>query len=89
MVQVTYDHEPIQARRLGDPEIMTHHEKKRIREAAFYATKLYPGPVGELIFRELLTWEDFGYRLGGKQPVMQLVDHVMKSPLPIEKKEPA
>jgi hypothetical protein len=34
-----------------------------------------------LLSRELLTWEEFGYRLGGSQLVMRLVDHVLKAPL--------
>jgi hypothetical protein len=60
---------------------MDHHEKMRLRAAAFRATRLHPGPVGELVSRELLAWEDFGYRLGGGQLVMRLVDHVLKAPL--------
>jgi hypothetical protein len=60
---------------------MDHHEKMRLRAAAFRATRLYPGPVGELIQRELLTWEEFGYRLGGNQLVMRLVDVILKTPL--------
>lgn len=60
---------------------MDHHEKMRLRAAAFRATRLYPGPVGEMISRELLSWEEFGYRLGGAQLVMRLVDHVLKTPL--------
>lgn len=63
------------------PEPMDHHEKMRLRAAAFRATRLYPGPVGELVSRELLTWEEFGYRLGGDQLVMRLVDHVLHAPL--------
>ena len=47
------------------PVPMDHHEKARLRAAAFRVTRLYPGPVGELLSRELLTWEEFGYRLGG------------------------
>ncbi|MBC3189667.1 hypothetical protein H7X46_01125 [Pseudonocardia sp. C8] len=58
---------------------MEHHEKMRMRAAAFRATRLYPGPVGELVSRELLTWEEFGYRLGGNRLVMELVDHVLKA----------
>jgi len=58
---------------------MEHHEKMRMRAAAFRATRIYPGPVGELISRELLSWEDFGYRLGGNRLVMDLVDDVLKS----------
>ncbi|AEA27609.1 hypothetical protein GCM10023403_01810 [Pseudonocardia benzenivorans] len=60
---------------------MDHHEKMRLRAAAFRATRLYPGPVGELISKEILTWEEFGYRLGGTQLIMRLVDHVLQSPL--------
>jgi len=59
---------------------MDHHEKMRIRAAAFRATRLYPGPVGELVSRELLSWEDFGYRLGGNRLVMDLVEHVLNNP---------
>lgn len=58
-----------------------------MRAAAFRATRLYPGPVGEVLSRELLTFEDFGYRLGSWGPTMKLVDHVLKSPLPVA--EPA
>jgi len=64
-----------------DPVPMDHHEKMRLRAAAFRATRLYPGPVGELVSRELLTWEEFGYRLGGSALVMRLVDQVLQSPM--------
>ena len=63
------------------PVPMDHHEKMRLRAAAFRVTRLYPGPVGELLSRELLTWEEFGYRLGGSQHVMPLEDHVLKAQL--------
>ena len=59
---------------------MSHDEKMRLRAAAFRVTRLYPGPVGELLSRELLAWEEFGYRLGGRQLIMRLVDHVMTTP---------
>ena len=64
-----------------DPVPMDHHEKMRLRAAAFRATGLDRGPVGELVSRELLTWEEFGYRLGGNALVMRLGDQVLKSPL--------
>ena len=63
------------------PVPLDPHEKMRLRAAAFRVTRLYPGPVGELLSRELLTWEEFGYRLGGGQLVMRLVDHVLNAPL--------
>ncbi len=65
-----------------DPAPMDHHEKMRLRAAAFRATRLYPGPVGELVSRELLTWEEFGYRLGGQALMRRLVAHVHDTPLP-------
>lgn len=63
------------------PVPMDHTERMRLRAAAFRATRLYPGPVGELLSRELLTWEEFGYRLGGEQLIMRLVDYVLKEPV--------
>jgi hypothetical protein len=65
-----------------DPLTMGHHEKMRLRAAALRAARLYPGPVGELVSRELITWDEFGYRLGGGQLVARLVDHVLTTPLP-------
>lgn len=66
------------------PTPMDHHDKARLRAAAFRVTRLYPGPVGELLSREILTWEEMGWRLGGDRLVMRLVDHVMKAPLGVD-----
>jgi len=55
---------------------MDHHEKMRMRNAAFRATRLYPGPVGELLQRELIAFEDFGYRLAVDGLIMRLVAHL-------------
>jgi hypothetical protein len=63
------------------PVPVNHQEKMRLREAAFRATRLYPGPVGELLSRELFSWEEFGYRLGGSQLIMRLVDHLLQAPI--------
>lgn len=59
---------------------MDHHEKMRLRAAAFRATRLYPGPVGELLSREILSFEEFGWRLVGHGPIMRVVDHILKAP---------
>lgn len=32
---------------------MNHHERMRLRTAALRATQVYPGPVGELLSREV------------------------------------
>jgi hypothetical protein len=60
---------------------MDHHDKMQLRAAAFRATRIYPGPVGELLSRELLSWEEFGYRLGGDQLIMRLVNHLLAAEL--------
>jgi hypothetical protein len=52
-------------------------DRVRIREAAVCAAQVYPGPVGELLSSELLSWEQFGYRLGSRTAIMQIVDQVM------------
>jgi len=52
-------------------------DRVRIREAAMRATQVYPGPVGELLSRELMSWEQFGYRLGSRTAIMQIVDQIL------------
>lgn len=54
----------------------------RIRAAAFRAKTVYPGPVGELVSRELLDWEQFGKQLGGHGLIAALVDAVMTAEAP-------
>jgi len=62
---------------------MEFHEKAQIRAAAFRATKLWPGAVGELISRELLSFEEFGQRLARGGHVMRAVRDILAAPLPI------
>jgi hypothetical protein len=61
------------------PAAMDHDELTRLREAAVWAKRVYPGPVGELLSRELKAWEAFGYRLGSRGMIMGIVDAVMKA----------
>ena len=60
---------------------MDRHQRMRLRTAAFRAAQVYPGPVGELLCRELLDWEEFGYRFGGGALVSRLTDHLLSAPL--------
>jgi hypothetical protein len=57
-----------------------HRSRTRLRAAAFRARLVYPGPVGELITQELLSWDEFGHRLGGNRMIMTLVEHVLRTP---------
>ncbi len=45
-------------------ERLNHGERARLRTAAGRARQVYPGPVGQLLARELLAWDDFGFRFG-------------------------
>ncbi|GAC1542680.1 MAG: hypothetical protein NVS3B12_30860 [Acidimicrobiales bacterium] len=58
---------------------MATHEKAQVRAAALRATRLYPGAVGELISRELLSWEDFGMRIAGHALIMRAVRDIMSA----------
>jgi hypothetical protein len=60
---------------------MDRHQRMRLRTAALRAAQVYPGPVGELLCRELLDWEEFGYRFGGGALVTRLTDHLLSAPL--------
>lgn len=61
-------------------ERMDSVDRMRLRAAAFRATRVYPGPVGELVCRELLAFEEFGYILGLQGPTMKLVAHIEETP---------
>lgn len=61
----------------GPAERSMAADRVRIREAAARAAQVYPGPVGELLSRELLSWEQFGYRLGSRTAIMQIVDQIL------------
>lgn len=64
------------------PSKLDHTDTARIRTAAGRAPKLYPGPVGLILERELLAWHEFGYRIGvGSKALMaELVNHLMTAP---------
>ena len=55
---------------------MEHDEKMRLRRAAWEVKKLDLGPVGELLSRELLAFEEMGYRLASHALPLQLVEWV-------------
>lgn len=62
------------------PERYELHEKSRVRAAATAAKRLYPGPVGDLISRELLSWDDFGFRFGDGALMARVVDDLLRPP---------
>lgn len=58
------------------------HHGARVRAAAHRALSLYPGPVGKLLQRELLAYDDFGRAFGPESLTAQVVQQVMTTPLP-------
>lgn len=59
---------------------LDHRERMRLRAAAFAAPRVYPGPVGELLARELMSWEEFGYQLGGHALISRVATHLLSVP---------
>lgn len=58
------------------------HERHRLRAAAAWAPQVYPGPVGELISRELTAAQEMSWATHGSSLVTRLVDEVLRTPLP-------
>ncbi|MFR9807169.1 hypothetical protein ACL02T_33455 [Pseudonocardia sp. RS010] len=56
---------------------MPPDQRVLLRTAAMLAPERYPGPVGELLARELLIWEDFGHRFGAHSLVSRLVAQIL------------
>ncbi|MEU7819087.1 hypothetical protein [Pseudonocardia sp. NPDC049154] len=57
---------------------MPDDQRMRLRRAALLAPERFPGPVGELLCRELLIWEDFGHRFGAHTLVSRLVEEILE-----------
>lgn len=56
----------------------------RLAAARRRATAVYPGPVGELLARELDAWGAVGNRFGSGELIVRLVDHILSMPVPKE-----
>src|SRR5882762_8193077 len=46
----------------GNATALEPHERARYRAAAWLGRRIYPGPLGELVHRELSAYAEFGYR---------------------------
>ena len=61
----------------GDAPGLALHEQGRYRAAAGHARRVIPGPVGELVHRELRAYADFGYRFGDDALIQRLATAVL------------
>jgi hypothetical protein len=68
---------PAPPRIRGDAVALPFHESARIRAAALHARRIYPGPLGELVSRELTAYADFGYRFSDDGLIPRLATAVL------------
>jgi hypothetical protein len=52
----------------------------RLHEAAQRALDRYPGPVGQLVHREIEAYLDFGHRFAHASLITRLVEDLLESP---------
>jgi hypothetical protein len=62
------------------PAPMEAHERARLEAAAEHATRVYPGPVGELLARELRAHVEFGYRFGRGGLITRVACRLLATP---------
>lgn len=63
---------------IGGEAVRLHlHEAGRIRAAALHARRTLPGPVGELVHRELTAYAEFGYRFAGDALIPRLATEIL------------
>ncbi len=68
--------------RTGGPAVpFPAHEKSRIRAAARHARRVYPGDVGELLFRELNAYAEFGIRFSVDALIPRLATRILATPV--------
>lgn len=64
---------------------LERHESSRLRAAAAHALRVHPGPVGEVLARELLAYAEFGYRTRDSRDdalIPRLARQVLATPVP-------
>ena len=58
------------------------HEVGRLRAAAAYASRVFPGAVGEVLARELAAHADLGYRFGRDGLIDRLATEILRMRAP-------
>ncbi len=66
----------------GSAPALAAHERSRVRAAALRARRLYPGGLGELAYRELVAYADFGYRFAVDKLIPKLAAEILATKLP-------
>jgi hypothetical protein len=61
----------------GSASPLLAHEKSRLRAAARHARRLYPDELGELVFRELTAYAEFGIRFSVDALIPRLATRIL------------
>lgn len=61
----------------GDADRLSMQEFVRFRAAALHARRTYPGPLGELVARELTAYAEFGYRFAADALIPRLATEIL------------
>jgi hypothetical protein len=61
----------------GDAQRLHLHESARIRAAALHARRVIPGPLGDLVHRELTAYAEFGYRFAADALIPRLATEIL------------
>ncbi len=65
----------------GPEQLMELPSKEVLLDAARRAQLVYPGPVGELLHQELVSWLQFGHLLGSSL-IFRVADELIQTPDP-------
>jgi len=57
------------------------HEVSRLHAAAHHARRVHPGPVGELLHRELTAFAEFGHRFAHDALLPRLATEILRTPV--------
>jgi hypothetical protein len=79
---MTYTTLPTPGPLRGDAPVLHLHERSRMRAAALHARRLYPGGLGELVYRELCAYADFGYRFAEDALIPRLAAEILTKVVP-------
>ena len=64
----------------GDAVALAAHERSKLRAAAEHARRALPGPLGDLVHRELLAYAEFGYRMTSDALIPRLAADILARP---------
>jgi hypothetical protein len=64
-----------------EQQLMELPSRELLLDAARRARLLYPGPVGEMLHQELVSWLQFGHLLGSAL-IFKVADELIHTPYP-------